>query len=111
MAQQAMIRGLAIRANFALARAVFEASGDAEAEFDMTLSIEEALWLGFNERFKGAIRPVPAMFADEPQLHGAWLDGCRRAVSALLDLEDARHAEDEVQDIESEDELEEVSAC
>jgi hypothetical protein len=111
MTQQTAIRGLAIRANFALARAIFQATGDAEAEFDMGMSVNEAQWLGFNERFAHRQTCVPAMFADEPQLRNAWLAGHDRAVSARLDLQDSKYAVDEEEVCEQDDAVEEVTAC
>lgn len=111
MAQQITIRALAIRANFALARSVFKATGDEEAGFDLALSVEEALWLGFNERFSRRQASVPVMFADEPVLRDAWLDGHDRAVAALLDLEDSPYPYDDEDAAQNQADFEEASVC
>lgn len=84
------MRGLDIRAAYANAR--IERSGEPESR----VAIAEALWeagqLGIADFHEGE-SVAPAMFADVPELLGAWNEGYRSAMIEAWESEAWRIAE------------------
>ncbi|EHP44213.1 hypothetical protein OR16_04527 [Cupriavidus basilensis OR16] len=79
------MRGLAIRADYALAKVMHASYADSENEaLDLCIALSDARCLGYrdynNEEFD-----VPVMFADEPDLVSAWHDGQDQATRAQMD--------------------------
>ncbi|MGY2492819.1 hypothetical protein [Cupriavidus sp. CP313] len=79
------LRGLAIRADFALAKVMCASFPDSENdELDMCVALSDAQCLGYRDYLAGEF-DVPVMFADEPDLVAAWEDGQDQATRAQLE--------------------------
>ncbi|ODV41481.1 hypothetical protein AWV79_35515 [Cupriavidus sp. UYMMa02A] len=80
------MRGLAIRAEYALSRAIAEADpADEDAQLSLEIAVLQAEFLGSAD-WKNEQAALPIMFADEPELLRAWAEGQYRAAMAALEV-------------------------